>query len=206
MVTNKDDFMSEGDPDTCREFNNSKDYLNGPYWVLSTMGLRDVSYYDVNMDGFYWGNHNSQKNKASSHVLLIMTTWNESQSSWVLSAMENINSPVQNESNQELLTSNSRQAMPQYRFHHGIWKFSDDGTNTTKQELYKNLLGMDAVEMINPPEYNKLEKDLYMNTHTHISWFWKERGQEKWRLDGVLIGNHIVSVLVRISQAFPLFL
>ena len=46
-------------------------------------------------------------------------------------------------------------ATPQYGFHKGIKEFADKGQEATKQELYENLLGMDAVTII---KLQKLEK------------------------------------------------
>ena len=56
-------------------------------------------------------------------------------------------------------------ATPQYGFHKGIKEFADEGREATKQELYENLLGMNAVTMIEP---GKLEKDLCINALTYL--------------------------------------
>ena len=50
----------------------------------------------------------------------------------------------------EVNEQHASKATPQYGFHKGIKEFHDEGREATKQELYENLLGMDAVTMVKP--------------------------------------------------------
>lgn len=46
-------------------------------------------------------------------------------------------------------------ANPQYVFQKGIKDFGSNGQEAMKQEVYKNLLGMEAVTMVEPGELEK---------------------------------------------------
>ena len=60
----------------------------------------------------------------------------------------------------------------QYRFHKGIKEFADKGREATKQELYKNLLGMDAVGMVKP---HNLDKKRCINALTYLMFLKQKR-------------------------------
>ena len=63
-------------------------------------------------------------------------------------------------------------ATPQYGFHKGIKEFHDKGREATKQELYENLLGMDAVTMVKP---KNLEPELCINALTYLMFLKRKR-------------------------------
>lgn len=72
----------------------------------------------------------------------------------------------------KLVESHSSKTTPQYKFHMGIKEFCNDGREATKQELYKNLLRMDAVTMVKP---ENLEKELYLNALTYLMFLREKR-------------------------------
>ena len=51
-------------------------------------------------------------------------------------------------------------------------EFANEGREATKQELYKNLLGMNAVTMIEPCE---LDQDLCINALTYLMFLKRKR-------------------------------
>ena len=51
-------------------------------------------------------------------------------------------------------------------------EFKDEGRVATKQELYENLLGMDAVTMIKPKD---LEPELCINALTYLMFLKRKR-------------------------------
>ena len=63
-------------------------------------------------------------------------------------------------------------ATPQYEFHKGMKEFADKGREVTKQKLYENLLGMDAVRMVEP---HNLKKELCVNTLTYLMFLKQKR-------------------------------
>ena len=75
-------------------------------------------------------------------------------------------------------------ATPQYRFHKGMKEFADKGRKETKQELYKNLLEIDAVRMVKP---HNLDKKLCINALIYLVFLkQKRKGKVKarWCVDG----------------------
>ena len=80
-----------------------------------------------------------------------MVQWTSFKPSYVLAAMYQVEPAV------KVNEQHASKATPQYGFHKGIKEFHDEGREATKQELYKNLLGMDAVTMVKP---KKLEPEL----------------------------------------------
>ena len=81
------------------------------------------------------------------HILTCILSYVNSKASLVLAALYNVEEP-------QLNKSHASKAKPQYGFHRGIRGFGDQGRDATKQELYEILLGMDAVTMIKPKNYN----------------------------------------------------
>ena len=90
----------------------------------------------------------------------------------------------------ELAVTESQQqhaskATPQYGFHKGIKEFADAGSEATKQELYENLSGINAVTTIEP---GKLEKDLCINALTYLM-FLKRKQTGKVKVRGCADGR-----------------
>ena len=98
----------------------------------------------VNLDRFYWNGDNYIGDNASI-VLSVIIQYSPIEPSYVLAAMYQVE-PAVTESCQQ----HASKATPQYGFHKGIKEFADEGREATKQELYENLLGMNAVTMIEP--------------------------------------------------------
>ena len=72
-------------------------------------------------------------------------------------------------------------------------EFADKGREATKQELYENLLGMDAVRMVKP---HNLKKKLCINALTYLMFLKRKRtGKVKARgcADGCLQQDFISS-------------
>ena len=70
-------------------------------------------------------------------------------------------------------------ATPQYGFHKGMNEYADKGREAMKQELFENLLGMNAVTMAKP---NKLDKELCINALTYLMFLKrKQTGKMKAR-------------------------
>ena len=59
-------------------------------------------------------------------------------------------------------------------------EFANKGREATKQELYENLLGMDAVSMVKP---HNLEKELCINASTYLM-FLKQKKVRKVKARG----------------------
>lgn len=113
--------------------------LDGEYW--SHVGfLIDDTMHDlaVNLDRFYWGDNNEIGEDAPI-VLSVIIQYPPIEPNYVLAAMYRVE-PTVTASQQHAC-----KATPQYGFHKGMKEFADEGREKTKQELYKNLLGMDAV-------------------------------------------------------------
>ena len=104
-------------------------------------------------------------NTAAGIVLAAVSEYVHTEPSWVFAAADKMNEP-------KLVESHASKVTPQYGFHRGIKEFGNDGREVTKQELYKNLLGMDAVTMIKP---EKLEKDLCLNALTYLMFLKRKR-------------------------------
>ena len=97
------------------------------------------------MDNFHWGEHNGVVNATSAYICSAILDYVNAEQSWVLGAAYKMDGPTSS-------ISHASKTTPQYGFHQGIKEFGDDGRETTKQELYKNLLGMDEVTMIRPKD------------------------------------------------------
>ena len=150
---------------------NLRSGLDGDYWTTTpTTGFLDStsdSYWAVNMDNFYWGDGNDMMKTTTGDMLDAVLEYVRTEPSWVLVATYKMDEPSPNESHTSKVTL-------QYGFHRGIKKFGSDGREATKQELYDNLLGMDAVTMVNPKK-KKLKKDLCLNTLTYLMFLKQKR-------------------------------
>ena len=62
---------------------------------------------------------------------------------------------------------------PQYSFNRGMKEFGQAGYDATVSELIDNLIGMDAVEML---DKSRITSDVFMNALSYLM-FLKERGQ-----------------------------
>ena len=89
-------------------------------------------------------------NKAAANIFSAISDYVNAKSSWMLTATYKMDQP-------QLVESHTNKETPQYEFNKEIKEFGNDGRKATKQELYKNLLRMDAVTMMKPEH---LEKDL----------------------------------------------
>ena len=72
----------------------------------------------------------------------------------------------------QLVESHASNATPQYRFHKGIKEFGNYGRESTKKELYDNLLRMDAITMVKPGD---VEKDLCLKALTYLMFLRQKR-------------------------------
>ena len=134
--------------------------LDGDYWLQVGLLIDDIRFdLAMNLDRFYLGDNNHIGDNASI-VLSTIVQYSPIEPSYVLAAIYQVE-PTVTESQQQ----HASKATPQYRCHKGMKEFADEGREATKQELYKNLLRMNAVTMIEPHE---LDKDLYINALTYL--------------------------------------
>ena len=119
----------------------------------------------VNLDRFYWGNNDAIGEDASI-VLSANIQYSPIEPSYVLAAMYQVESTVTKQQ------QHASKETPQYGFHKEMKEFSDEGRGATKQELYKNLLGMDAVRMVKPHD---LDKKLCINALTYFMFLKQKR-------------------------------
>ena len=110
-----------------------------------------VSDLAVNLDKFYWRSDDPVLEEEVCSVLSAVAQWTSLTPSYVLAAMYQVESRPEVKINEQ----HASKATPQYGFHKGIKEFQDEGREATKQELYENLLGMDAVTMIKPKIWNR---------------------------------------------------
>ena len=73
---------------------------------------------------------------------------------------------------QDVSTSHASKATPQYGFNRGIKEFGEEGWAATKSEIYENLIGMDAVSIIEP---DKLDKTLAKNALPYLMFLKRKR-------------------------------
>ena len=93
-------------------------------------------------------------------------------------------------------------ATPQYGFCKEIKEFSDEGREATKQELYENLLGMDAVTMVKP---RKLKPELCINDFTYLM-FLKQKQTNKVKARGCADGRSQREFIGKEESSLPTFL
>lgn len=136
--------------------------------ISAFLGSTSDVYWAINMDNFYWGDDNTVMNTTAATVLAVVSDYVHTEPSWVFADAYKMDEP-------KLVESHTSKATPQYGFHRGIKEFGNNGREATKQELYKNLLRMDAVTMIKP---KKLEKDLCLNALTYLIFLKKKEDQK----------------------------
>ena len=102
---------------------------------------------DSTLDGLYWSNE-TVGTKTDLYMLSTNTTYN----------------------NIDVLYSLC--STPQYGFNRGMNKFGQEGYNATVSELSNNLIGMDAVEML---DKSRITSDVYMNALSYLMFLTRKR-------------------------------
>ena len=133
--------------------------FDSEYWSCVDLHIDDTTPdFAVNLDRFYWGNNNTI-GEDTSIVLSAIIQYSPMEPSYVLAAMYQVETSITEQQ------QHASKATPQYGFHKGMKEFADKERKATKQEIHKNLLGMDAVIMIKP---DNLEKKLCINALTYL--------------------------------------
>ena len=143
--------------------------LDGQYWLRIGLVIDDTTPdLAVNLDKFYWDNNNAI-GEDTSIVLSTIIQYPPIEPSYALAAMYQVEpNPIEQEQHASKTT-------PQYGFQKGMKEFVNERREATKQELYENLLGMDAVTIVRPC---KLKEDLCINSLTYLM-FLKQKRPEK---------------------------
>jgi hypothetical protein len=118
--------------------------------------------------GSYWDPPNNNKNSVRSiqWIANLDSCWNNSKTKKALvnfiadldDGFEHDGSVAKTDADRcviENMRSHASKSTPQYGFSRGMKEFGDDGWKATLSELRDNLLGMDAVHMINSKEIDK---------------------------------------------------
>ena len=148
--------------------------LDSDFWLQVGLLIDDTRPdLAVNLDRFYRGDNNHIGDNASI-VLSAIIQYSPIEPNYVLATMYQVESAVT-----ESRKQHANKATPQYGFHKGMKEFADERREATKQELYENLLGMNAVTMIEPHE---LDKELCINALTYLMFLKRKRtGKAKAR-------------------------
>ena len=178
---------------------NLRSGLDGSYWATTPIsafldGTSD-SYWAVNMDNFYWGDGNDKMKTTKGNMLDAVSDYVQTEPSWVMATAYKMDEASSNQSHASNTT-------PQYGFHRSIKEFGNDGREATKHELYENLLGMDAVTMVNPKELNK---DLCLNALTYLM-FLKQKRTGKVKARGCADGRPQREYIEREEASPPIVL
>ena len=102
---------------------------------------------DLTLDGPYW-NNGTIATKTDLYMLSAITTYNN------IDGLHGLRST------------------PQYGFNRGMKEFGQEGYNATISELSDNLIGMDAVDML---DKSRVTSDVYANALSYLMFLKRNR-------------------------------